>query len=410
MKRVLILMSSTSYRAREFVSAAGRLKVNVVTGSDHRQALSHLLPGRSLFLDLNNPQLALKKIQQSAIENPIDGIVAADDETVVLAAMASEALGLPGNPVPSVKATRNKYLMRKMLHDSGLLSPVFRLFHKGIHPKQIASEINYPSVIKPIFLSGSRGVIRVNSVGEFLSAFKEVRKILSEKTVVSRGAEESNYLLAEDYIPGSEVAVEGMLINGRFKLLTIFDKPDPLEGPYFTETIYVTPSRLPGEQQDEIVETTRAACHALGLISGPVHAELRLNEKGAWMIEIAARSIGGLCSRALRFHDNISLEDLILRHSLGMDISRIEREETAAGVMMIPVPTHGILREVSGVNDSKNVPGVEDVVITIAPEQEIAPLPSGNRYLGFIFVRGDSPVFVEKSIREAFLKLKVRIA
>ncbi|MFQ5585000.1 MAG: ATP-grasp domain-containing protein [Calditrichia bacterium] len=246
-------------------------------------------------------------------------------------------------------------------------------------------------------------------MGEFLSALEEVRKILSEKTVISRGTEESNYLLVEDYIPGSEVAVEGMLINGDFKLLTIFDKPDPLEGPYFTETIYVTPSRLPAQQQEEIVETTKAVCRSLGLSSGPVHAELRLNEKGAWIIEIAARSIGGLCSRALRFTGNISLEEIILRHSLGMDISRIEREEAAAGVMMMPVPKSGILKKVSGINNAKNVPGVEDIVVTTAPQQEIAPLPFGNRYLGFIFARGDSSEFVEGSIREAFVKIKIEM-
>jgi len=409
MKRVLILIPTASYRAHDFMAAANRLNIEVIIGSDRRQALSKLLPDFSLALNFLKPESSIKKIQEFCRREPLSAIVGVDEETVILAAMASEALELPHNSVSSVSATRNKYLMRREMAEAGLLSPRFRVISSDSNPKGPAAEVEYPCVLKPTFLSASQGVIRADSQGQFVGAFKQIVEIISVPSNRKKSPETRDQILIEDYIPGTEVAAEGILMNGEFKLIAIFDKPDPLEGPYFIETIYITPSRYPKGVKDEIVQTTLDAVRALGLTTGPVHAEMRINERGIWMLEIAARSIGGLCSRALRFSNGISLEELILRHAIGDDISQIEREEKASGVMMMPVPKAGILKEVKNIEGAKQMPGIENVVITIAPEQKLDPLPFGSRYLGFIFARGESPGFVETSIRDAYRRLEVVI-
>jgi hypothetical protein len=201
------------------------------------------------------------------------------------------------------------------------------------------------------------------------------------------------------------VALEGLLTNGTLDVLALFDKPDPLDGPFFEETLYVTPSRLPKPVQDAVAACAARAASAIGLSDGPIHAELRINEAGPWLLEVAARSIGGLCSRTLRFGTGLTLEEVIIRHALGMDIPSLERERRAAGVMMIPIPKAGRLRDIRGKDEAKTVPGIEEVTIMIRRGQRVVPLPEGKRYLGFIFARGDSPEFVEAALREAHRRL-----
>jgi biotin carboxylase len=272
---------------------------------------------------------------------------------------------------------------------------------------RIAERGASPQVVKPILLSASQGVIRANNLDEFVYSFNRTRQI-----VIASGTEpNSGHVLVEDYVDGIEVAVEGLVSGGRLKVLALFDKPDPLEGPYFEETIYVTPSRLPRQTQDMVFTTTSQACAAIGLREGPIHAELRVNDVGSWVIEVAGRSIGGLCSKTLRFGKELmSLEELILRHAVGMETQGIEREDRASGVMMIPIPSAGMLKNVSGVEQAQNVPGIEEINITIAVNHPVTPLPFGNQYLGFIFARGDMPDQVEAALREAHSKLHFEIA
>ncbi len=407
MNRVLIIIPTTSYRAHDFMAAANRLNIEVIIGSDRRQALSRLLPDTSLALNLRKPDSSLRKIKDFAQLKPLSAIVGVDEETVVLAAMASEELRLQHNGISSVKATRDKNIMREKMEQGGLLSPDFRAFAIDSNPKELAAEIGYPSVVKPTFLSTSQGVIRVNSPDEFKQAWEQIANIVSDPSVKKRNIDAAHQILVEDYIPGTEVATEGMLIDGEFKLLAIFDKPDPLEGPYFIETIYVTPSRYPQKIQTQIIQATIDAVKSLGLTTGPVHAEMRINEEGIWMVEVAARSIGGLCSRVLKFDDGLSLEELILQYAVGEDVRNIAREEKAAGVMMMPILKTGVLKEVKNIESAKHIPGIEDIVITVAPEQEIESMPQGSKYLGFIFARGESAQFVEKSIRKAYNQLDV---
>ena len=264
-------------------------------------------------------------------------------------------------------------------------------------------------MLKPLALSASRGVIRADTREEFVAAFERIRALLRSRNVQVLREETSNFIQVERFIPGREVALEGLLDRGRLKVLTLFDKPDPLDGPFFEETIYVTPSRLPAETQKEIVAAVGQACKALGLSHGPLHAELRLNREGPWVLEVAARSIGGLCSRALRFEGGTSLEELIIRQALGEDVSGSAREGAAAGVMMIPIAQAGIYEGVEGVRAAEETPGVEEVIITAKGEQKLVPLPEGASYLGFIFARAATPELVESALRAAHAKLRFRI-
>ena len=405
-KRILLLLPTKTYRAEAFLSAASQLGVTVAIGSDQPQTLSELSPRKSFVIDFSKPEKATKTIVTFAQAHPIDAIVGVDDDTTVLVSMAAKALSLPHNSVESARTTRSKYQMRKVLAAADIPSPRFELVSINADPAKIAKYAKFPCVLKPLSLSASRGVIRANDPKEFAKAFRRIVSILDSSDVKTRKDARTQQILVEDFIPGVEVALEGILIQGRLKVLAIFDKPDPLDGPFFEETLYVTPSRLPVGVQEDIISCTTRTADALGLREGPVHAELRVNDNGAWIIEIAARSIGGLCARTLRFGTGISLEELIIRHAIGMEVESLQREQQPAGVMMIPIPHAGILREVRGKVDAERVSGIEEVTISILTGQKVLPLPEGARYLGFIFARGNTPESVEDSLREAYCRLE----
>jgi formate-dependent phosphoribosylglycinamide formyltransferase (GAR transformylase) len=403
--RLLLLMTTTTYRAHAFLGAAGRLGIPVVVGSERAQALAAVNPAGHLALDFTAPEAASRSIVEFAKAYPIGGVVAADDDGVMLAAMASAALGLPHNPVAAVAAARNKYRMRQILAEAGLRSPRFWRFPIDRDPAQMARQVEYPCVVKPLALSASRGVIRADDPAQFVAAFQRLVAILQQPDIALSSRRAAQAILVERFIPGPEVALEGLLTDGTLRVLALFDKPDPLNGPFFEETIYVTPSRLASAVQDEIATYTAAVASALGLRHGPVHAELRLNAQGPWLLEIAPRSIGGLCSHTLRFGDGMSLEELLLGHALGLNVEASAREPSSAGVMMIPIPQAGILRQVKGQAEARQVPAIEDIKLTIPIGQEVVPLPEGSRYLGFIFARNLTPTGVESALREAHRRL-----
>jgi biotin carboxylase len=299
--------------------------------------------------------------------------------------------------------------MRQRLEAAGVPIPRFRLVSLEQDPSMVSFHAMYPCVLKPLTLSASRGVIRANDEAEFVEAFLRIDQLLKRPDVDVSG-DAARFILVEEFIPGNEVALEGLLVEGELRTLALFDKPDPLDGPYFEETIYVTPSVLPAGVQDDITKVTQAACAALGLTDGPVHAELRVNDRGAWVLEVAARSIGGLCSRTLRFGTGMSLEEIILRHALGWEIESLARERRPAGVMMIPIPRAGRLKAVRGQQAAARIEGIEEVTMTAHLEQELIPLPEGWQYLGFIFARGDTPEAVEKSLRAAHAQLDFDIS
>lgn len=410
---MILLLSPATYRANAFAEAAERIGLELVRATDLPPELAtqwHV----ALGIDFSRPEAALERIiavARNEDASPVRAILAIDDRGALIAAQASAILGLPHNDPGSALAARDKFVMRERLAAGGVPVPAYGRYPAATDPVTIADiigdAIGFPCVVKPLLLSGSRGVIRADDPGELVSAFARTRRIIESSGM----AASANDILVERFVPGVEVALEGLLTDGRLTTLALFDKPDPLDGPFFEETIYVTPSRLPDDVQAAISTRTAEAAAAIGLRHGPVHAELRIDlERGElWLIELAGRSIGGLCSSVLEFGAGMNLEELILRHAAGLTLSSTERGPDAAGVMMIPIPSRGILRGVDGIDDALAVPGVTGVEITAPLNQPIVPLPEGESYLGFIFVRANDPARAEAALREAHARLRFRI-
>jgi biotin carboxylase len=379
------VLPTSTYRASDFLDAARSIGADVIVASEEAQTLAATMGDRALQIDLCDPSGAAGRIAHHPATP--DAVVGVDEQGVLVAALASQMLGLPHNPPDAVAITRDKAKLRPTLSAAGLAQPR-------------VGDVGFPCVVKATSLSGSRGVIRANDARERDVAIDRVRAI----------AGQDGGVIVEEYVPGAEVALEGLLDDGTLHVLALFDKPDPLEGPYFEETIYVTPSRLPAETQAAIERAVADACAAIGLVEGPVHAEVRLPPAGPVVLEVAARSIGGLCSRALTFGAGISLEEVILRHALGMPLGDVARERAASGVMMIPIPASGVLDEVGGLDEARHIDGVAGVEITVPRGQIVQTLPEGDRYLGFIFATGQSPGAVEDALRRAHRRLRIAIS
>lgn len=407
-KRVILLMSGVTYRGAAFVKAAERLGLQVVRGVDMPRPLARYWRP-TLPLDFRDPDRAVRDILAYVREHPVGAILAVDDAATVIAARACAALGLSHNSPEASLAARDKHVMRQRFAATGVPSPHFRLYHTGDDPARVAADVAYPCVVKPTTLSGSQGVIRANTPEELVRAFERTRSIVLCANAEG-SARPSQHILVEDYIPGDEVAVEGVLAAGQLTPLAIFDKPDPLAGPFFEETIYVTPSRLPQAMQEAIIATTARACAALGLREGPIHAELRLDAAGPAVVEVAGRSIGGLCAKILRFGtEEMSLEEIILRGAMGLGGEPPRREDRAGGVMMIPIPHAGILKGIDGLDEARAVAGIEEIDVTIPLQHPVVPVPEGAQYLGFIFARGATPAKVEAALRAAHACLRFTI-
>ena len=388
MKRVLLVAATTGYQVREFTEAARALDIDLVLATDRCHIMENPWGDDAAAVRFEAPEAGIESLAE---RGPFDGIVAVGDRPACVAAQAAERLGLGFHPAHAALTAANKLLTRQRFRAAGLLVPAFRTYSSA----PAASEISYPSVLKPLNSSASRGVIRANNPDEFRAAAARIAKI------------QPGDILVEQYIPGREFALEGVVAAGKLQTLALFDKPDPLEGPYFEETIYVTPSREPEEVQRQIRETAQAAVTALGLNHGPVHAEMRVNDAGVWMLEVAARPIGGLCSRVLRFAPPYrTLEQLLLTHAIGGDVSTATLASGGHGVMMLPIPRAGVYRGVRGLEEARRMPGVEDIVITAKEGQEMLPLPEGSAYLGFLFCRHGSSDLVLETLRQVHQRLE----
>ena len=410
---LLLLVPTSSYRLEDFRAAALRLKIPLLVGSDlcHRIEDAFGPAADQISLDYRRPARAAEQIAEVAKERPIGGIVPGSDACAVIAALAAERLGLPANPPSAARRAADKYAMRRALAAAGVPGPAFRVHEVSGEPEVAARSAPYPCVLKPLVFSASRGVIRADDPVGFAAAWRRIARLLEETRAERRPREDgaAERLLVEEFVPGPEVALEGLFRGGRLEVLALFDKPDPLDGPFFEETLYVTPSRHPRTLQDDVARTVAAGAAALGLVEGPVHAEARLAPGGPVVIEIAARSIGGLCSRTLRFGAGLTLEELLVAHAVRRPVHDLRREACASGVMMLPIPSRGVLRGVAGLREARAVKGVLDVVITAPEGREIVPLPEGDSYLGFLFAKGDFPEEVEAALREGHRRLRFDI-
>lgn len=401
--RLLIIAPHGSYRTAPFIRAAQQLGLDVLIASRGKHSIVSEY-ARGLQIDFGDEEAALQRILQVVAEQPFCGIIGTDDVSTVLASRVAEKLGLPHNPAEAVRIARRKDLARTRLQESGVNIPQFRLLDLNQPLAGQIQDIPFPAVVKPVALSASRGVIRVDTTQELMQAVARIQAILDGEVDIDPALCHS--LLLEQFIPGREVAVEGILYEGEFTILSLFDKPDALDGPFFEETYYITPSSLATEVQQAIHATVQAACRAYGLREGPVHAECRVNEAGVWVLEVAARTIGGLCGQLIQFGLGVSLEALVLAHAQGQ---RFEAANTgdAAGVLMIPIPAAGILKRVEGILAAQRVPLIEEVNIQIRDGYELVPLPESGSYLGFIFARGPTNAAVEAALRQAHACLNI---
>ncbi len=398
MRRVVLLIPSATYKATDFMAAATRLDLELIVASDRRSTLQAVMGDRAQVVRLHAPLEAAEQLVALHERLGFDAVVGVDDQGVLAASLVAERVGLPHASSSAVAATRDKHQLRLRLADAGLVQPSFALTTDDDQVALAVEKIGFPCVLKPLSLSASRGVIRADTLAAAVAAARRIRRISKQSEV-----------LVEGYVNGIEVAVEALAGGGELRVLALFDKPDPLEGPYFEETIYVTPSRLDPRAQDRIEAELRRAAHALGLTEGPIHAEFRLDGEVAVALEMAARSIGGLCARALRFGAGVSLEELILRHALGLGLDDLALRRAASGVMMIPIPAAGTLSAVRNLSNARAGEGIEGIEITVPRGEAVVPLPEGDRYLGFIFAAADEPAEVEDALRRAHAALDIEI-
>jgi biotin carboxylase len=404
MKRILIVAATTGYQTRMFADGARRLGFEAALATDRCHVLEDPWGDRAIPVRFDDPHAAAEAIAQAG---PFDGIVAVADRPTFIAALAAEKLGLRYNSPESVDAARNKFLARQRFDAAGLPVPQYFRVPLDRDPAEAAARAMYPCVLKPLGLSASRGVIRADDSAQFAAAFRRIVELLARPEIRAMRDEQNRYLQVESFIEGREFALEGVLTGGHLKTLAVFEKPDPLDGPFFEETIYLTPPRI---EPSDLIAATERAIRALGLTHGPVHAELRYDGHTTWVLEVAARPIGGLCAKTLRFSDGMPLEELLLRHAAGEDISHLELERGASGVMMIPIDREGVYEGVEGLEAARKTPGITGIEITAKLGHALEPPPEGATYLGFIFSRAERPEQVERALRDAHERLRFQMA
>jgi formate-dependent phosphoribosylglycinamide formyltransferase (GAR transformylase) len=413
-KRLLLFTAKLGYQTRSFEEVARRLGVQLVYVTDRCHQLENPWGDQAIAVHFETPEVAVYSVMEALRGQDVSGILALGDRPAAAAAYVTRGMGVPYNHPAAVEACRSKLRMREIFREAGLRTPWFQKIPIDPIPEPALMGISYPCVLKPLSLSASQGVVRANNRDEFLAAGARIRRLLKSPEILSTRETNLDQIVVEGYIPGREVAVEGLLTDGVLRILAIFDKPDPLDGPYFEETIYVTPSRLSESVQFAIEKCSKDAVRALGLSHGPVHAEFRINGEGVWPLEVAPRPIGGLCARSLRFsfesqNEPIGLEELLVRCALELPGGDSPREKNASGVMMIPVPRSGVFEAVSGEDAARSVSGITELVITARVHDAIAAWPEGSSYLGFLFARGNTPEEVEQALREAHRKLSFTI-
>jgi biotin carboxylase len=412
MKRVLLLAQTTGYQTRMFAGAAERHGVELVYATDRCDQFDDPWRDGAIAVRFHDEARSVEALVSALGPRGVDGILAVGDRPTVIAARLARLLNLPGHPPEAAMAARDKRQARERFRKAGLLVPASFTVPMSVDPVTVVPRVTFPVVLKPTVLSGSRGVIRADDQAGFVAAFTRIRRLLSTDDVKEMRDPEGDVIQVEQYVPGAEYAFEGLLDRGRLRTIVIFDKPDPLEGPFFEETVYVTPSRATQGVQEQITLAITRAIESLGLHHGPVHAECRVNSGGVFVLEVAARPIGGLCARTLRFErpgQAIGFEDLLLLHAAGLPTMEWRREPLSAAVMMIPIPRSGTFRRVDGVDAAAAVRYVDEIHITAKPDQQLLALPEGASYLGFIFARATTARDAEAALRDAHARLRFTI-
>jgi biotin carboxylase len=426
-RRVLLLATTTGYQIRAFDEAAADLGIDLVLASDRCDQLDDPWRDRAIavrYHDIDrsvaslSAALSMLGTRNTSQVPPVAGtvgVLAVGDRPTVLAAHVAERSGIRWHSAAAAECSRDKVKTRERFREAGLITPEFQVVESDESLDQALARAArlLPCVVKPVVLSGSRGVMRANTSSDLQAAGRRLRRLLESRDVRSLRDPQAGRMLIERFVEGREYAVEGVLTEGVLQVLAVFDKPDALDGPFFEETIYVTPSRASAKDRVAMLDGIGAAVRALGLEQGPIHAECRIGPAGVTVLEVAARPIGGLCARAVHLVNPESevcgLEALLLRHALREQVHSWQPAAEASAVMMVPIPAAGIYRGVEGVEAARHVPGVTDVRITAKVDHMLTPLPEGATYLGFVFARDRTPAGAERAVREAHAQLRFRI-
>jgi len=390
---------SGSYRVAAYCAAARALQLPILVVSNSGHSLVPAI-ANGITVDFDDPETALQAILGALESRDVACVLATDDSCAGLASRIAAHRGLRHNPPAAALLTQRKDLGREALASAGCRTPRFQVVEiASASARGLA--VDYPVVVKPLSLSASRGVIRADDGAAYEAACSRIGALLEATGI---GGFARDHLLVESYIDGDEYAVEGFMVDGEFQLLTLFDKPEPLTGPYFEETYYLTPSRLPAAGQRQLVAEVARCCRAYGLEQGPVHAEARIARSGPVLLELAARTIGGQCGRLIEFSLQQKLEELVIRGMCGLPFE-IQARGDAAGVLMIPITASGILQRVEGLTAAMQTEYVRDVEIHISPGYELVPLPEGASYLGFIFAQAPDFDLTYAALKSAHEKL-----
>lgn len=401
LKKLLVILPANTYRAQRFLEAARKLGVDVFIATD--SDFSPPDPSNSVIdgISFCDPKEAGRQIADIIRHQGPMSVLAVDEAAVEVAEWTRVALGLIDHPNSGILATRDKRELRQRLRENNISQPkTFDI----LELEQGRGEIPFPVVVKPSKGSGSIGVTKAQNQQELTKSLITVQDVIAKMTISNQ------CIVVEEYIPGVEFAVDILVTDGKLHVLVIFEKPDPLVGPFFAETIYVTPPHLTDSQLEALHSVIQKCIRALSINNGPLHLELRLTSANDWVpIDIASRSIGGNCSNALAFASNTSLEELIIQNALGLEVINTQRERRASGVYMIPAETLGTLVAVHGVEAALKVRFVEDIQITVKPGTKTVPLPFDNQYLGFIFAKAPGAKTVEKALRTARALLEIEV-
>ena len=381
MKKLLLVIPENSYKSNDFVTSAEKLDLDFLVITDSQQVsgqFSDTVIIHSFDEELEND--VKEKLQD------VTHILPVDHSALKFSAYLVDLLKAKGNNTKSINTAMNKFESRKIFNSISEIK-IQNAIVKKIEDIEIFINENGTSVLKPIYGTASKSVIKVESFQENKA---EVEKLMQDCS--------DQDLIIEEFVDGSEYALEGNLINSELNKIVIFDKPINYKEPYFEESIYIAPTEIPDKTQKEIVNLIGKACKKLGLENGPVHVEFKIHNKEIFIIEINPRMIGGLCSRCLSFGlFKTSLEEIALHAFLNNELKSIDLLSNFVGVLMIPTPISGKFISINK-NELESIPNVSGVEITVSENSNLLEPPFGDKYLGFVFSQGDSKEKVMESL------------
>ena len=384
MKKLLLVIPENSYKSNDFVVAAEKLGIDFLIITDSEQVSSKF----SDTVIINKFDAELNKNNLKKLKD-VTHVLPVDHSALKFSGYLVDLLEVKGNKLESINLSMNKYESRKIFN-SLLDIKVNNEIIKNIDDVNTFINKNGTSVLKPIYGTASKSVLKINNVEKNKEQIEKLMQDCFDQDLV-----------IEEYIDGKEYALEGTIINSELKKIVIFDKPVEYKHPYFEESIYITPSELSSEAEKRVVSIVDKACKKIGLEDGPVHVEFKINENQIFIIEINPRMIGGLCSRCLSFGlFKVSLEEIILHAFMNNELKNIELLNNYVGVLMIPTPKSGKFISINK-EELEKIPNISNVEITVPEGSDLLEPPYGDKYLGFAFSQGIDKKTVNESLLTA---------